>query len=106
MTVNGIHPVQAYTTAWKNGSKAKKAAMVVGTAAALGAVGVAVAAGIKGKAPEGSKGIAKIAGKFKDGFSQVLEALKGVPAAIKAKLPAKAEKVADAAEEVVEKAAE
>ena len=97
MTVNGIHPVQAYTTAWKNGSKAKKAAMVVGTAAALGAVGVAVAAGITGKA---TKGIAKIAGKFKDGFGQVVEALKGVPAAIRAKLPTKA------VEEVVEKAAE
>ena len=99
MTVNGIHPVQAYTTAWKNGSKAKKAAMVAGTAAALGAVGVAVAAGIKGKAPEGTQGIAKIAGKFKDGFSQVLETLKDIPAAIQAKLPAKAEKVANVAEE-------
>ncbi len=106
MTVNGIHPVQSVKTTWANASKPKKAAMAAGTVAGAALVGATIAAGIKGKAPEGTQGFAKITGKFKDGFSQVLEALKGVPAAIKAKLPAKAEKVADAAEEVVEKAAE
>lgn len=100
MTVNGIHPVQAYTTAWKNGSKAKKAAIAAATLGVVGLAGVAIAAGVKGKAPEGTKGISKIAGKFKDGFSQVLESGKGLLAAIKAKLPTKA------VEEVVEEAAE